>query len=228
MRSFDVNPWTQLPEAPPYWLPNDQRGIREFNELCESRHRHQHRIQEESLPEPYLGNPLTARVVLLSLNPGHDEGDASWHDRSDFRAALRATLEHTNVHSPFYLLDPGFAKSPGGKYWGSRLRCLRQIVGLAAIQKNVAVNEWYPYHSERFGFTKKLMSEAQDYSFELVRKAASDPDRMIVILRGGARWQASVSALQRFFIVNSVRNCVISPRNLASGVFDEICKTLQS
>ncbi len=60
------NPWLELPSTAPYLLESDRQQVETFNRTAKPNHR----IYDDLLPEPYLGNPSTASIVLLSLNPG--------------------------------------------------------------------------------------------------------------------------------------------------------------
>jgi len=77
---FDImnNPWIGLPETPPYVLPQDQVStswqLGAFN--------------ANSIPEPFIGNPATASLILLNLNPSDDPLDPITHQDPQFRAAL--------------------------------------------------------------------------------------------------------------------------------------------
>ena len=77
------NPWSKLPTQSPYVLDIDRASIDKYNAL----HNNDEKIIVESIPEPFIGNPQSARVVLLNLNPGHSEDDAKAHSDKDFRGA---------------------------------------------------------------------------------------------------------------------------------------------
>src|SRR5271168_3176920 len=60
------NPWSELPTQSPYVLDIDRASIDKYNAL----HDGDEKIVVESLPKPFIGNPQSAKVVLLSLSPG--------------------------------------------------------------------------------------------------------------------------------------------------------------
>jgi len=60
-----INPWLRLPSEPPYVLDIDKDDIKEFN-LATSYSDYQ--IRTGIPPEPYLGDPINAPVMLLNLN----------------------------------------------------------------------------------------------------------------------------------------------------------------
>src|SRR5262249_18254 len=97
------NPWLSLPKNEPFVLADDHLMIQAFNTQA-SEHTF---VQLELLPEPFLGNPHTAKVILLNLNPGFSPNDrASHHDDPYFVQTSRANLEQTQAEYPLYLLNP--------------------------------------------------------------------------------------------------------------------------
>jgi hypothetical protein len=80
-----------LPGQSPYVLDVNRSSIDQFNL---SLHKGDTKIIVESLPEPFIGNPQSARVVLLNLNPGHSEDYAKAHSDKDFRGAMMRDLRH--------------------------------------------------------------------------------------------------------------------------------------
>jgi hypothetical protein len=99
------NPWSELPAQSPYVLDRDRASIDKYNTL----HNSDKKIIVESVPEPFIGNPQSAKVVLLSLNPGHSEEDVKTHADPDFRQAIRRNLRQEPQECPFYGLNPKFA-----------------------------------------------------------------------------------------------------------------------
>jgi hypothetical protein len=83
-----ANPWSELPAQSPYVLDRDLASIDKYNTLRNN----DEKIIVESLPEPFIGNPQSARVVLLNLNPGHSEDDAKAH--SDKDGAFDRSMQH--------------------------------------------------------------------------------------------------------------------------------------
>jgi hypothetical protein len=61
------NPWVELPKDPPFVLLQDRDTVAQISKKVAT--------NVSSMPEPFIGDPQTAKVVLLSLNPGDDEED---------------------------------------------------------------------------------------------------------------------------------------------------------
>jgi len=94
------NPWTALPEVAPYVLGMDREAVDRHNARAAA----PHRLQLDLMPEPFLGRKDAPVVVLLG-NPGYSERDHIWHDRPEFRAAIRETSRTSgrHTHTPFWI-----------------------------------------------------------------------------------------------------------------------------
>lgn len=147
-----LNPWVDLPGQAPYVLQSDAATIGRYNTL----HDDDKKIIVDSLPEPFIGNPKSAKVVLLSLNPGHSEEDAKAYANPDFNEAMRRNLRHEPQESHFYGLNPKFAWTGCGQWWRAHTRRLHDA-GLSweAISEGLLVIEWFPYHSKRSALPTK-------------------------------------------------------------------------
>ncbi len=88
------NPWLKLPRRSPYVLPRDQDAVSILNGRVSAKNNGQGRINVNLLPEPFIGNPKTAKVVLLNLNPGVGDGDKQAHRNSVFRGAITRNLRN--------------------------------------------------------------------------------------------------------------------------------------
>lgn len=175
-----MNPWTRLANRPPYALEEDLPWIRRFNDRVSA----EHRLQLESLPEPFCGDVASAPVVLLGLNPGHDHSDTWWFNENDaFVQAVRGNLVHRDADYPLYWLDPRFADFGGSIWWKRALGPLIAECGVERVATRVAVVEWYPYHSCTF-HPESPRSSSEPYTWSLARRAATDPARLVIVLRG--------------------------------------------
>lgn len=205
------NPWLDLPNRPPFVLPQDKALIDQFNSKAAERYH----IPLDILPEPYLGNP-DAPVVLLGLNPGFNVKDPEWHGNARFRKLSRANLLHKRADYPFYLLDPTIDRT---KWWDRNLRWLIEEVGCAkTVANNVLCVELFPYHSKRFKHAK-LCLKSQQYSFALVRQAI-ERNAVILLLRGYRLWLSNIPELQKYpsiYIARSFQTAAISPGNFPNG-----------
>ena len=161
------NSWLGLPRGSCI-LPIDLQRIVDFNRGKTPAKR----VALNLLPEPFIGNPCSARVVLLGLNPGHSDNDHDDQHNREFREAIRLNLRHKPQAYPFYPLDPRFANTGSGKWWQTHLRPLVEEAGLnvRTLSERLMVIEWFPYHSARSGLPPQLICESQKYSFSLAKK----------------------------------------------------------
>ena len=212
MQSPVTNPWSQLPSAAPFALPQDAELIRAFNATA----RQKFKVQLDALPEPYLGSP-TAPVVLLSLNPGFIASVPHLHANIEFSSRLRANLVHDASWGHLnHLLDPAIDRTD---YWEKKLKCLIDRFDLKFIANNLLCVELFPYASERFGHAK-LDLPSQRYSFHLVKEAI-DRRAVILLLRGRRVWSAKVPELACYpllYAAQSPQNPTISYRNFPEGL----------
>lgn len=219
-----TNPWMNLRSEPPYVLEIDEREIRNYD----SKQRSDARLALDSVPEPYIGNPETATLVLLLLNPGHDEKDTEAHSNEQFKKTLFRNLRSEPQDYPFYPLNPAFKDTPSAKWWVPRLRDLTQGTGLtsAELSKRLLVIEWFPYHSRSSGLPTKRVCESQKYTFELARRMLADQHRLIIRMRSVNHWTAVDSRFRDIPALKNPRCGHISHRNMKEGLFEEIMKVL--
>jgi hypothetical protein len=205
------NPWLELPTQSPYILEMDRKAIDQYNQ---AHHNEDEKVIVGSIPEPFIGNPQSAKVVLLSLNPGHSEDDAKAHSDGDFRKAMMHNLRHEAQECPFYGLNPKFAWTACGIWWWAHTRRLHEA-GLSweAISNRLLVIEWFPYHSKRSALPSKPVCPSQEYSFQLAKEMLRS--KIVVGMRSRKHWLNVVPAVQNVFASTSVlRDLVDQHRDL--------------
>ncbi len=216
------NPWSDLPETPPFVLPSDERAVAAFN----ARSRPEHFLHLELIPEPFLGSP-DAPIVLLNLNPGFDGRETRFDSNDAFFVQLsRNNLLHREQDFLFYLLNPRISGSLGYQWWARKLREPILAAGARKVARKVLCIEYFPYHSVRYKqFSSPLQSQL--YSFHLARQAVAR-GALIVIMRGNAAWFDAVPELRSCpdaYSLNSAQNVTISLRNCPEG-FPKIVRIL--
>jgi hypothetical protein len=157
------NPWLELPSEPPFVLPADAPLLPKAMERPTD-------LMLDVRPEPYVGNPATARVICLLLNPGYVPEDLAVNRDPYFQQQNRRNLEHRATPS-FYYLDPRLNYSGGYIWWAKKLSGLtRAGFRLDELADKLACVEYLPYHSVNYKHSRQLLP-SQQYSFELVRQA---------------------------------------------------------
>ncbi len=213
-RSADIeNPWRKLPIESPFVLRSDEPAIKKHN--VKFKNRSPFKIQTtQVIPEPYVGNVATAKVLILLLNPGYDYRNRKSHSDPAFRAALLKNLRHEKTEWPFYFFNPDFCDKlhPGCDWWLRKTKKLRQHVCIEQLSQKLAVVEWFPYKSTQFKSGCKVPS--QQYSFELVRQAMSRD--AVLIIRSKTRWLKTIPELNTYknALEFSSQNAAITPNNL--------------
>jgi len=217
------NPWLQLPSGPPYILPEDRAGI---GDLPANGHI-DHRINDQSVPEPFIGNPESATVLLLNLNPGDPPHDPKTHRNQEFREAIMRNLHHKAQDYPFYALNPAFAWTGCAKWWVRHLRGLfdKGKLDCATVARRLCVIEWFPYHSRRARLPINAICSSQQYSFEIAKQMLGS--KLIVGMRARNRWTEVDQRFGEIPYVNSCQNPTISIGNIGESVFWQIVETLR-
>jgi len=224
---MNENPWVSLRQSPPYILNKDREAIKDFNKKCSKR---KYLIRIRSLPEPFIGNPHTATVIFLSLNPSHNRADQTWHRKRIFKRAVRSNLRHEKTKYPFYPLDPKFEQSPVAIWWKSRLNeLLKEVNNDALVAMKVCVIEWFPYHSEKanLGIFKKRPLFSQRYSFDLAQNALRDKTKTVVVMRSYKHWKQSAGSLKGSIRLKNYQGLSVSRGNLRAGDFEKLLKAIK-
>lgn len=218
------NPWTELPTQSPYVLDIDRASIEKYNR---SRLNADQKVVPESIPEPFIGDPRSARVVLLNLNPGHSKDDAKAHADPDFRKAMIHNLRHEEQESPFYGLNPKFAWTACGSWWTAHTRKLYDA-GLSweCISEGLLVIEWFPYHSKTSGLPINPVCPSQEYSFQLAKEVMMGT-KIVVGMRSRNHWLNVVPAVQDVPFLKNPQNPHISPGNMNTELFERIVEALR-
>jgi hypothetical protein len=216
-----VNPWLALPSNPPYMLECDKAAICAYNAQAHE----MHRLQLDSMPEPFIGN-TKAPVVLLSLNPGFNEQGPKIHADPRFQDLLRNNYCQRKSDYPFYFLDPRI-ESPGRDWWEQKLKSLLAIFSREKLAESILCVEYFPYPSEKF-CTRTPEVPSQEFGFSLVRSAIAR-GAVVVVMRARKPWIKRVPELERYsraLLLNSYLNVVVSPRN-CSG-FDVVVSAIRA
>jgi hypothetical protein len=219
------NPWQELVYESGEWvLTKDREAIRRFNS---KKANPEHRVHLESLPEPFIGSPATAKVVFLGLNPGHSDKDIQEHRDHEFQNALLKNLKHEDQEYPFYPLNPKFKDTGAGLWWTTRLKHLKRACRLddREFSKRVMVIEWFPYHSVRSGLPNEIVCASQKYGIRLAQELSCKDGVKIVGMKAEERWTRLVG-IKNVPFLRSKQNSTVTNRNMEPGAFEEIVRVL--
>ena len=229
-----INPWKKFNrKLPPYLLDEDKDAIFNFNK--KEKRIPEHRIDTNSLPVPFQGNPFNAKVILLQLNPGSDI-PLGFEQEEDFSLRIfpklkKETLKdnlHEKLEYPFHDLNPDYRLTGGFRYW---IKVLRNFIknkdDYKNISKKICCIEFFPYHSKNYMHFGKILN-CQKYNFFLVKEAINR-NALIVIMKGKGFWFKYVKELKNYkrIITLNSRSPVLSQNNIRGNGFEQIQRALK-
>jgi hypothetical protein len=221
-----ANPWMSLdPALPLYVLEMDRPYIERHNAKALP----EHRLMLHSIPEPFIGDPKTARVVLLSLNPGHCPEDEPDHRRPAIKNAIFRNLRQEPQVYPFYAFDPVFRGTGVEVYWRKYTHALQSEAGLddVSFANRLLVIEWFPYHSEKCNLGSRYVCGSQLFSFELAKEMARRDGVQVIGMRSREHWvQVHPSFAKTPFLANR-QSPWLTRRNMDEEIYNRVLDALQ-
>jgi hypothetical protein len=218
------NPWVNLVKEPPFVLQDDKLILDKYIHLLKGTAQ----LRFEAVPMPYIGNPLTAKVLLLALNPGFREDELSV--MNSYPAGVEADIKNLTFANvpPFYFIDKKYNFTGGFRWWFKRLRLLIENCGVETVATSVACVQFFPYHSVEYGGFPELIP-SQAFSFELVKNAIKEK-KLIVFMRSKKIWFEHIPELINypFLELKSPRSPFVTPANLSKEGFELIVDTIKN
>jgi hypothetical protein len=158
------NPWRALRESNGrHVLAEDLATLEKYPNVIS-------KLRLDQVPGPFIGNPLTAAVVLLSLNPGFDPTVAN-PDPAVVEAWLNASRLPDNA--TFFPIDVSHAAAGGHSWWREHLSVLIEAVGDEdTVIAGLACIEWFPYPSANFNEIRNEVGRLRLPSQEFFRADA--------------------------------------------------------
>lgn len=204
--------------------PEDEKYIHEFNSFVNEQYRYNLRI----LPEPFWGNVLDAKVIILTLNPGFvlkkniDEFESL--NEYEQRVFVKDQCEDMSLKAKQFIPSNSNRNSISDFYWDKKTRKIRSLYPNA--NKKIALIQYIAYTSEKFKNMPKRISkhiydlkdgllETQKFAVRIVRYSMQEK-KTIIIARGKKVWFDAVPELKdynRLIILNNYRNTTISEGN---------------
>jgi len=216
-----ANPWATLGDYPPFVADVDKVVLAGLP-------KDKYELRLDVLPHVWHGNPLTARALLLMLNPGFSEQDLRDQAAPVLRDAVRLALS-LQPTARFRPLTPELGTTSAALWWRQRLAPLVAAlgpVGEETARAHLSDIEYFPYHSVSWRSPPHLPS--QEFGFDLVQRAI-DRGAVIVVMRGWERWRAAVPGLNGYplgYRNNNPRQAAVSRRNLGDEPFDALVSAL--
>ena len=217
----ELNPWKEefvtksestLYDPNAKWvLKKDEETIDKYNE----ENKPDYKFILSNRPEPFTGNPLKAKVVILTLNPGYVERAnkdyAMQLQESGSKDILQAVINHKDEQlrleaKSFFC--PRIKKNGNlsyreanckfdDKYWYNIFKKLREELKLQPegdtediIFDNVALVQYVGYASKSWKpIPKKYPLPSQNFTRQLVGYLAFNTDTIIVVSRSYNEWK---------------------------------------
>ena len=199
--------------------------------------------------EPWGGNPLTADIIILSLNPGWKEecnkNEAiKLEHRPSISESIFAEKRNTlllNVRTFMPMVGYGATEEIykefnklGDNYWEHKLSWLRNAVPEiddTDFYHKFALVQYCAYTSEKYGagFGCGNYLPSQLFTKEIIRYVAYNrPNTKFVIFRAIDKWKELLdedvwyTILPRLIVGNSYRQQTLSPTNLGEANFQAL------
>ena len=223
------NPWNLIRTQFFNIHPDDERFVTQHNKKAKN----DQQVQRALPPVPYIGNPSTARVLLLGKNAAYTPEAEADMERLP---ALEAESHHSLTFEaafPFFYLNPEFESTSGYKWWSDTLgevlaACHGRGVDAETVLGRLACIQWHPYHSIT-SFDPDPLFPTQAYGQHLVREAVA-ANRLFVIQYGTKNernWRGVVPELPANSIkTKSAQSAKISAGNLPADDFKRLIDTL--
>lgn len=195
-------------------------------------------------PEPWGGNILNPKVVILSLNPGYLEwlnkdlarmfraqiAEEIMEDKRQMLRLEQTSLMGLGLHNSTSIL--------GNCYWEETLKPL----GIAAygekdytqVYKDVAILQYLAYSSTVKSLPKQILP-SQQFTRLLIKYLAQEKKNVVFLLmRAKKEWKSlmgediwnSLSDANRIILSKNYRNQAITEKNVGDDNFAYLVKTL--
>jgi len=189
----------------PYVCPEDEEMILYFNKKVGKDD--DDFIITQTPPEPWKGNPLNAKLIVLSLNPGYlpeinetlakliQSNDVIRKELIEFRKRTLC-LDEDSFFPPNTKTDPISIKDAEdilqGWYWSKRFKTLITDIELDETEfyKKVALIEYHGYSSKAStkGFPYETLP-SQKFTIQLIKHIATKNDVCFLIMRSIGKWE---------------------------------------
>jgi hypothetical protein len=249
------NPWLDIAlEIEDAGYENPTSAIhRDDREIVEKYNAHPSTKEEHKLvinlpPEPFWGNPLTAEVAILMLNPGYLEPyNVDMYDvldKASQKEFIKAKCDTMSMRDGWCVPTKEVMNKKlatimnliGGNYWigksDSKLGYL--LSKYPEANKKIAIVQLLGYHSKRHGtIPKQLLGgkprlPTQDYAIRLVRYMMQQGKVLII---SSVKWFDHVDGLESYegkVMMKHHLTTIIAPEYLEDGGWEKIKAALSN
>lgn len=170
-------------------------------------------------PEQIVGNPNTARIFLLNMNPSFDPSNQTTQlELQD--ELLNNILGVFDSEYPFHSLNPKYENTDGCRWWrnGRHFGGWEKYFTLSELSKAFCNLELLPYHCKNLPAVvrnniKECPSTKAILDFvhtEVVPKAKAG-EAAIILLRCSREWELEEDISNNIFLTSSPRSAYFGP-----------------
>lgn len=256
------NPWKRLAEkyyGYKLYDPSKTFAIEEDLPMLErynnSKATPQCKYHLEIPAEPWGGNPLTADIIILSLNPGwKEECNKNEAIKLEHRPSISESIfaEKRNtllLNARAFMPMVGYGATEeiykafnklGDNYWEHKLSWLRNAVheiDNIDFYRKFALVQYCAYTSEKYGaeLERGNYLPSQLFTKDVIRYVAYNrPNTKFVIFRAIDKWKELLdedvwyTILPRLIVGNSYRQQTLSPTNLGEANFQALVDVIKN
>jgi hypothetical protein len=193
----------------------------------------EYKLQLDVYPQHYVGNIKTAKIIVLSKNPGYSEDFKNlYEDNKDYQQTCLNNLQLKENEVKFHAFDLDQGDKFG--YWGKKFKQWFKVVKTnddlkkysSWFSEYVALAEYFPYHSTQYdskldkSFNNKTSYlPTQQFLFNLISKRIVDKDDSvtIIITRSYNKWYEAIPQLKEYkncYETSNPSNPSLKPENL--------------
>lgn len=249
---LNINPWREVAESydgNSFLLSKkenvsskDRKVIEEFNDSVSDEYKY-----NLNLPVyPWYGNPLTAKVIVLSQNPAWNEKQIEITKELLNLPSSQLELFTNHLKNMLYFKCEGFlpslkevdgisgrtlANSHMSYYWENRLKKAFGTENFEEVISKFALIQYIAYSSKKFKSLKKYEIPSQNFTKQLIQFIIDNNDDTIFIVpRNIKRWKSFLGEIwinheDRFIEGTSPRNQ--SLRSMKPKDLEKVNKTLE-
>jgi len=256
----DSNPWLEVADfiaENDYTIPDRYdvvhpldlevfKRIEKYWDAKEDNKRDLYQLRLGMPPDGTQGDPLTATVVILMLNPGYDErineNDYSILSDEQRRDYIQSRCENMSFREKICVPtnDTKIGKiinMVNGHYWEKVLDPVFNELekDVLDVRSKIAVVNLMGYKSKKYKLVpKRLFGETpfptQEYTLRLVRWL-KEQNKLFVMGHGKEYWYNLIPGLKEYpnqVLRNSDRSMKISPKNCKDDGWDKIINALRT
>lgn len=198
----------------------------------------EYKLQLDVYPQHYVGNIKTAKIIVLSKNPGYSEDFKNlYEDNKDYQQTCLNNLQLKENEVKFHAFDLDQGDKFG--YWGKKFKQWFKVVKTnddlkkysSWFSEYVALAEYFPYHSTQYdskldkSFNNKTSYlPTQQFLFNLISKRIVDKDDSvtIIITRSYNKWYEAIPQLKEYkncYETSNPSNPSLKPKKIIGNIW---------